>query len=344
MASQYKWKSWMVLIMSISLILTCFTGCTQLQSVWRGIMKSISGNVADYEIYEHPELSETDTIIQRDPNIPDQTIIPAKPVDLDHGADDQDEAVQEPDNPDAPGESDNPDISGQTDPDDPSGSETYGTLAAGERVEDSYFDDAVFIGDSVSVMLQYYTMAMRADDPDFLGKAQFLTAGSFGYRHAVSAVSDSSIHPTYNGQEMLLEDAIAQMGAKKIYIMLGMNDISNGNYTRTLENVTTLVSRILEQSPDAKFYFQSVTPRMENSETSYLNNDIISTFNTKLAAYCEENHYYFVNVYEGVCDENGDLPAAYCGDPVSEGGKGMGIHFTYAGCAAWVDYLYTHTA
>ena len=48
--------------------------------------------------------------------------------------------------------------------------------------------------------------------------------------------------------------------------------------------------------------------------------------------------------YAGICDESGALPAAYCSDPVSEGGNGMGIHFTYAGCAVWTDYLYTHTA
>ena len=333
MSFRYKWKACAALFLSTGLFLSCFTGCVQLQSVWQDIMESMGGNAPDHEIKADAgsDLAGREDVIQKDPAIPDQTIIPAKPVELD----------PEPDTPDKP----DADLPPEEDmPDQPDPPQIYGAVAQGERVDDAYFDDAVFIGDSVSLMLQYYTLAMRAEDPDFLGKAQFLTAGSFSYRHAVSALSDSSIHPAYNGEEMLLEDAIAQMGAKKIYIMLGMNDISNGNYTRTLENVETLVSRILEKNPDAVFYFESVTPRMENSETSYLNNDIIAAFNTKLAAYCVENEHYFINVYEAVCDENGNLPPAYCGDPVSEGGKGMGIHFTYAGCAAWVDYLYTHTA
>ena len=38
-------------------------------------------------------------------------------------------------------------------------------------------------------------------------------------------------------------------------------------------------------------------------------------------------------------DENGYLRQDYCSDA-----DGMGIHFTNAGCAAWVDYLFTHTA
>jgi lysophospholipase L1-like esterase len=334
MSFQYRWRACAALFLSTGLFLSCFTGCTQLQPVWQDILENMRGNTPDHEVQADAGSNpgQTQDVPQKDPNFPEHTIIPAKPVELDPGRDEPDE----PDVNQPPGEDDQPD-----EPDVP---QVYGALPEGERVDDAYFDDAVFIGDSVSLMLQYYAISMRAEDADFLGKAQFLTAGSFSYRHAVSAVSDASIHPAYNGEEMLLEDAIAQMGAKKIYIMLGMNDISNGNYTRTLDNITTLVSRILEKTPDAVFYFESVTPRMENSETSYLNNDIIATFNSKLAEYCVENEHYFVNVYEGVCDENGNLPAAYCGDPVSEGGKGMGIHFTYAGCAAWVDYLYTHTA
>ena len=69
-----------------------------------------------------------------------------------------------------------------------------------------------------------------------------------------------------------------------------------------------------------EFYFESVTPRMANSEHSYLNNEIIRGFNELLAQYCVDNSHYFVNIYAGICDESGALPAAYCSDPVSEGG------------------------
>ena len=38
-------------------------------------------------------------------------------------------------------------------------------------------------------------------------------------------------------------------------------------------------------------------------------------------------------------DSTGHLIRSYCSDP-----DGMGMHFAYAGCKVWVDYLYTHTA
>lgn len=233
----------------------------------------------------------------------------------------------------------------EADPDEPGNDPVEiipGGLPESERVDTSYFDDVVFIGDSVSLKLQYYVRDQRKSDENYLGKAQFLTAGSFGYINALKPVSEESIHPTYQGTKMLLEDAIAACGAKKLYIMLGMNDIAGGRYDGTIANLTTLISRIQAKSPDVVFYFQSVTPRMEDSQTTSLNNEIIRTYNERLLQFCEDNGYYYIDVYSALCDENGDLPAEYCSDPKSLGG--MGIHFTNAACAAWIDYLYTHTA
>lgn len=217
-----------------------------------------------------------------------------------------------------------------------------GNIPESERVDASYFDDVVFIGDSVSLKLQYFVRDMRKKDENYLGGAQFLTAGSFSYINALKPVSSDSTHPTYQGSKMLLEDSIAACGARKLYIMLGMNDIAGGRYEDTLKDVGLVAARILEKNPDAVFYFQSVTPRMADSQTRKLNNEIIRTYNEYLLHYCEENGYFFVDVYSVLSDENGDLPAEYCSDPVSLGG--MGIHFTDRACEAWIEYLYTHTA
>lgn len=243
-----------------------------------------------------------------------------------------------------PGEEDPPDATDTPDTgeEEPPLEIVSGGLPESERVDPSYFDDVVFIGDSVSLKLEYYVRDQRKIDENFLGKAQFLTAGSFGYINALKPVSEDSVHPSYQGTKMLLEDAIAACGAKKLYIMLGMNDIAGGRYDGTISNLSTEIGRILEKSPDVTFYFQSVTPRMEDSQTTKLNNEIIRTYNERLLQYCEENGYYFIDVYSALCDENGNLPAEYCSDPVSTGG--MGIHFTNAACAVWLDYLFTHTA
>lgn len=205
------------------------------------------------------------------------------------------------------------------------------------RVKPSYFDDAVFVGDSISLKLNFYEAAN-----DVLGKAKFLTAGSLSATNALWEVSDKSVHPRYNGKKMKIEDAVALMGAKKVYIMLGMNDINFVGADKSIENFVTLCKRIKKKSPGVTFYVQSVTPRVAFTSTTTvksLTNAKINDYNVKLSARCQKEGWYFLNVASVMFDSKGNLKREYCGDPQS-----MGMHFSNEGCKAWVDYLYTHTA
>lgn len=214
-----------------------------------------------------------------------------------------------------------------------------GSLPKKDAVSGSWFNDAVFIGDSVSLKLTMYESSV-----DRLGKAQFLTAGSLSATNALWDVSDKSVHPKYKGKKQKIEDSIEQMkGVKKVYIMLGMNDINAVGINNGVKNFEKLCNNILEKSPDVQIYIQSVTPLVKGSKSSVnkegkLNNKSIYEYNKKLAALAQKRGWYFVNVAEVMYDDNGYLKRDYCGDP-----DGMGLHFTNAGCKAWIDYLLTHT-
>ena len=219
-------------------------------------------------------------------------------------------------------------------------SQTGGALAESPRAEDSYFDDAVFIGDSVSLKLNLYvTNCRQSSNPTLLGKAQFLTAGSMGSGNALQPVSDDSIHPLYNGEKLSLADSVAASGAKKVYVMLGMNDLAVYGVDGAAANMETLLKGILEKTPDAQIFVQTATPlvKAKNIETNKLNNANMRLYNEKLAEVCENNGWYLVDVSSAVQDSEGNLNASYCSDP-----DDMGIHFTDEGCNVWIDYLYTH--
>ncbi len=232
--------------------------------------------------------------------------------------------------------SDEPSSESSSDPT-PSGTDAApGLVAESARVDASYFDDAVFVGDSVSLKLEYYDVATGV-----MGNAKFLTSGSLGSNNALWDVSEESVHPSYQGEKMRIEDAIPLTGAKKVYIMLGMNDIGAYGVDASVESFQTLIGKILEKTPDATIYVQSVTPKAEGTEWETLNNQTITEYNEKLLAVCEENGWYYLDVASVMHDDNGFLIADYCSDP---GPDGMGIHFTDSGCQTWADYLYTHTA
>ena len=209
-----------------------------------------------------------------------------------------------------------------------------GQLPLSKRVKESYFDDVVFIGDSVTEGLRYYEMANGV-----FGKAKFLSAGSLGATNALWKVSEKSVHPRWNGQKMKLEQSVPLTGAKKVYIMLGMNDLAAVGLDRAKANFDKLCSNILAAAPDVQIYVESVTPRVKTSNPGTLNNTNITKYNGMLADLCMQRGWYFVNVAETMFDSEGCLKQSYCSDP-----NGMGMHFSFTGCAAWADYLYTHTA
>lgn len=202
-----------------------------------------------------------------------------------------------------------------------------------DPVDASYFDDAVFIGDSVSLRLQYYCSSNNA-----LGNTTFLCSGSLSATNALWDVGSESVHPSYQGKKMLIEDGVAACGAKKAYIMLGMNNISFGLDNATGDMVT-LIDRILEKSPDVAIIVQAVTPMAATStiRSKSLNNDLIDQYNERMRGICQERGWYFLDVNTQFKDENNNLITSDCSDA-----DHMGIHFTTSAAEKWVRYLKTH--
>ncbi len=202
-----------------------------------------------------------------------------------------------------------------------------------DPVDPSYFNDAIFVGDSVTMSLKYYCASSGA-----LGKAQFLSAASLSPMNALWDVSASSMHPSYGGTKMKVEDAVAASGANKVYIMLGINSLANG-VERNFEDMKALLEKISVKSPNAQIFVQSVTPMTSDSPITAenLNNAAIIRYNEKLLALCNEKGYYYLNVAEVMRSGDGSLEKSYCSDPTV-----MGIHFTFAADKIWCDYLKTH--
>lgn len=202
---------------------------------------------------------------------------------------------------------------------------------AAAPVDASWFDDAVFVGDSVTLALDYAC----SGDKSLLGNAQFVCAQSLGYHNALWDLNaEGAVHPTYQGSTILSETAAEVTGADKVFVMLGMNDIGTYGAEDTMDEAKKLADRILSHSPNVKLYFQSTTPMLAEKESGWLNNDKITAFNELLKAYCEEKGYAYIDVYHQVCDSSGALNPAYCSDPDNQG-----IHFTVDGCTAWANHL-----
>ncbi len=193
-----------------------------------------------------------------------------------------------------------------------------------ETVDSSFFDDAVFVGDSISLKLSYDTSGR-------LGNAQFLVQGSYGVGNAIFDVLPTTYRGnTYNN----LEDAIAATGAKKLFIMMGMNDIGLYGIDGTIENWKTLLELIRTACPGIEIYIQSMTPVWTGGEKGGLTNPNINEYNNKLRAFAAENGCGFIDVAPFMRDETGGLATAFCSDNY--------VHLSDAGVDMWIKVLKAH--
>ena len=190
------------------------------------------------------------------------------------------------------------------------------------RVDSAFFDDAVFVGDSVTLKLSYY-----ASSSGKLGKAQFLTRGSYGVSHAVN----DSMLLTYQGKDMAVEEAIKSTGATKVFLMMGMNDIGLYGIDTTIENWGKLIDRIEAACPNVTVYIQSMTPIWTGGEKGDLNNTNMDLYNQKLKAFATSNSIEFIDVAPYMKDATGGMATRYCSDEY--------VHVTDLGAAAWIRVL-----
>ena len=193
-----------------------------------------------------------------------------------------------------------------------------------ETVDSSFFDDAVFVGDSISLKL-------AQDTSGRMGNAIFLVQGSYGVGNAVGDI----LPTTFRGQSYTnLEDAIAATGGKKLFIMLGMNDIGLYGIDGTIENWKTLLNLIRGTCPDIEIYIQSMTPVWTGGEKGGLTNPNINNYNNKLRVFAAENDCKFIDVAPFMRDSTGGLATAYCSDKY--------VHVSDAGVDTWIKVLLAH--
>ena len=195
-----------------------------------------------------------------------------------------------------------------------------------EVVDASFFDDAAFVGDSISLMLSNYCSYTKA-----LGNATFLVRGSYGVGNEVVA----GYHIIYQGVETVLEDALASCGVNKVFIMLGMNDIGLYGVDGTIENWGKLLERLRAKLPNLEIYIQSMTPVWTGGEVGGLNNKNVESYNQKLKAFAQANGCKFIDIAPYMKDSTGGLASVYCSDNY--------VHLTEAGAKAWIQVLKAYT-
>ncbi len=96
---------------------------------------------------------------------------------------------------------------------------------------------------------------------------------------------------------------------KKIFILIGVNDLINGTDPQTVsDRYRTLMDTIAENLPETKVYFYSLLPVTRAFEdTGYVYNSRIESTNEDLKALCEEKGYTYIDLYNVLKGDDGYL-------------------------------------
>lgn len=179
-----------------------------------------------------------------------------------------------------------------------------------EKAPDDYFQDALFIGNSLIEGLGLYACLYDEN----IDQAKFDTATSM----------------TILGAGNYFEDA-ANGGYGKIYIGLGLNEIGYNHESIRQKNCDA-VDTIRAGNPDAIIYFFSLTPISKyRSETDGLyNNENAAKISAVIRSVAEEKGCYYIDMVPVLAGEDGYLPSEVTGD---------GIHCVKEYYPKWYDYL-----
>ncbi|MBS1348017.1 MAG: hypothetical protein HP052_00860 [Firmicutes bacterium] len=187
-------------------------------------------------------------------------------------------------------------------------------------VEESYFDDALFIGDSRTEGLAQYGR---------LGQADYFASSGMTVFNVLDKNSDD-INFTSTGLTSLL--ASKQYG--KIYIMLGINELGYA-FDSLMQQYRQVLDSIRSAQPAAKIILCAniYVTKEKSAAVSWLSHDNITRLNNSIAGLADNKTIFYLDANELFCDASGYLHPTMTGD---------GVHPYATGYQAWATWLKEH--
>ncbi len=181
---------------------------------------------------------------------------------------------------------------------------------------DSFYEHSVFVGDSLTVGFQAFCSS--STDSIASESTYFLARESGSAQAAISEkalTTFANIMPKYQNKVQLIEDSIAQMpDVEKVFICFGMNDLVSVTPEKFVQNLETLINRILTKKPDVSIYILSVPCIIDGVQTGSLSNASIQNANVLLNAICTEKQWGFINTTEYLMNNNHAIRTEYSSD------------------------------
>lgn len=193
------------------------------------------------------------------------------------------------------------------------------------EVDNSYFADAAFIGDSRTDGFMIYSG---------IGCGKNLTSNGL----SIFKLKEKKAL-TIEGEKYTLLEALALEQYGKVYLSLGVNELGYNNDKGFYQSYCDAIETIRQLQPNAVIYIQGLIPLNEEviaqtGGSRYLTNEHLRVYNDLMRKAAQEKGVVFLDLYSEFADADGALPAEASKD---------GVHLRGAWCRQWLAYLKTHT-
>jgi hypothetical protein len=187
-------------------------------------------------------------------------------------------------------------------------------------VDDDYFTDALFIGDSRTVGLSEYCEPLDE-------RATFYAKVSL----TIFTVMNKEFIKTDTGK-MSVDTALQNNQFGKIYIMLGLNEIGTGDAEDFKNADEEVINRIRELQPDAIIYIQGImhVSKKKSEGDKTFTNDKINERNEAIAELANDKDIFYIDMNESVDDGEGNLDGELSFD---------GVHLKASSYERWHEFL-----
>ncbi|MDD2355184.1 MAG: GDSL-type esterase/lipase family protein [Lachnospiraceae bacterium] len=189
-------------------------------------------------------------------------------------------------------------------------------------VDDSYFSDAIFIGDSRTDGLATYG---DMKGTSFLAK-ESLSVYRMWKIKVPFRFADGTI------QKSTVLEVLQNFHFRKVYLSVGVNELGVPTSVDFYDNYRDAISIIRKLQPDAIIYIEGIMHVSKNRSSSdaVFNNTSIVERNTAISTLANGHDIFYIDMNPSVCDENGDLLSDLTGD---------GIHLKASAYAKWHEFL-----
>jgi lysophospholipase L1-like esterase len=196
------------------------------------------------------------------------------------------------------------------------------------KVDVSYFDDAIFLGDSLADGFKVYSRSLDLSN----SSARYLTQKSTSPRTFLQP----GVHVDAGAGPVDVWATIGMVQPGKMYITLGTNALMAMSPEDFVASYYQLIDKIRATSPDTQIYVTTVTPvaAWKSQKEPRLSFDRIYRSNQLIAKMCVEKNLALINLYDVLKSSSGYLR--------EEIAAGDGIHLSPSGYREWLEYLTTH--